>query len=42
MTNRKQRTEDGERTSRTNWLLFFILLAASFIWGAVYWLWIAK
>ncbi|WPZ17260.1 MULTISPECIES: hypothetical protein [Geobacillus] len=42
MTNRKQRTEDDERTSRNNWRLFFFLLAVSLLWGAAYWLWIAK
>ncbi|MGG3893869.1 hypothetical protein [Geobacillus stearothermophilus] len=40
MTNRKQRTEDEERTSRNNWLLFFILLGMSLLWGAAYWFWV--
>ncbi|MBB5356709.1 hypothetical protein HNR43_002722 [Anoxybacillus mongoliensis] len=27
---------------KKNWVLFFILLFVSFIWGVVYWLVIAK
>ncbi|EMI09749.1 hypothetical protein JV16_00859 [Anoxybacillus ayderensis] len=27
---------------KKNWALFFILLLVSFVWGAMYWLFIAK
>ncbi|MBB3852922.1 hypothetical protein GGR98_002182 [Parageobacillus caldoxylosilyticus] len=27
---------------RRNWLLFFLLLGASLLWGAIYWIFIAK
>ncbi|MBA2870073.1 hypothetical protein HNQ85_000331 [Anoxybacillus calidus] len=28
--------------NRKNWIMFFILLAASLGWGTIYWLFIAK
>jgi hypothetical protein len=28
--------------SRQNWILFFVLLAASLGWGIIYWVFIAK
>ncbi|WP_301280769.1 hypothetical protein [Geobacillus thermocatenulatus] len=42
MTNRKQRMSEDDRTVRNNWRLFFFLLAASLLWGAAYWIWVAK
>ncbi|MBB3867303.1 hypothetical protein HNR78_000177 [Parageobacillus toebii NBRC 107807] len=27
---------------RKKWILFFLLLGASFVWGIIYWLFIAK
>ncbi|BBW95743.1 MULTISPECIES: hypothetical protein [Geobacillus] len=42
MTNNKRPTGDDERTRRNNWRLFFLLVAASLLWGAAYWIWIVK
>ncbi|RDV21525.1 hypothetical protein DXK91_13615, partial [Parageobacillus toebii] len=31
-----------EMMRRNNWILFFLLLGASFLWGVIYWMFIAK
>jgi hypothetical protein len=32
----------GEMMRKNNWILFFLLLGASFLWGVIYWMFIAK